>query len=412
MHRPHTALLAALTALLTLPLCACKVSGELKLGGQADTTTTTPERPATSPEPGPPQAAVHIVRRGDKLIYENGEIEFATNSNILRGASTEQVLDEFAGVLRRYPELRVRIEGHTDSRGSTASNKKLSEARADAIQNALIQRGVAEDRLSPVGHGENKPTRPEPGYCHNRSEDKVPADRLSECHDTWRHNRRAVFVVTEGADSLPAEGSSISQPATTPADPPPRVVTAAAKPRRPDWALRIFGGYSTLPLDGFHGGHLGLGLHASQRFGKRARGYVGGGPRLHYRGLRSHEQDGTGSNETTLAIHQFGPEGNLLIGGGSKRVVGLFSARVGLGLHAERGSTRVGTTTTDLRRDALGGWALAGVVVLGKLGPRWSLGGHAEVGVLGSTGGGPLALLAELGLHVAWHFGRGRRDGI
>ena len=416
MHAPRLALLVALTALLVLPLGACKVSGELKFGaGKADAdagaTTSSSDGSATpSTTTTTRQTAIHIVRRGDKLVYEGGEIEFATNSDILRGASTEQIIDEFADVLKRYPELKVRIEGHTDSRGSTSSNQKLSQKRADAIQRALVQRGVASERLSPVGHGENKPSRPEPLLCHNRSEDTVPVERLSECHDTWRSNRRAVFVVTDGADTLPTEGTEVSKPKTiTPDDPPAAILLAEptpAKKKRPDWALRIFGGYSTLPIDAFHGGHLGVGLHASQRFGTRDRGYIGGGPRLHYRGMRFTD---SGFGDTKLALHTFGPEGNLLIGGGNKKIVGLFSARLGLGLLAERGTSGL---AGDLKRNALGGWALGGVVVLAKLAPRWSLGGHAEVGVLGSTGGGALALLAEIGLNVAWHFGRGRRSGI
>jgi hypothetical protein len=67
-------------------------------------------------------------------------------------------------------------------------------------------------------------------------------------------------------------------------------------------------------------------------------------------------------------------------------------------------------TTTRDRDLALGGWALGGVVVLGKLTPRWSLGGHLEAGVTGMTR--PTTFVLEAGLNLAWHFGRGRRDGI
>lgn len=392
-----------------MSLAGCKVSGSLNLGGSASDAPAA-AGPAPAPEPAEPAGPpIRFVHEGDKLVYENGEIEFATNSATLRGRGTTAILDELAAVLKRYPDVVIRIEGHTDSRGSSAANKRLSQERATSLEASLIKRGIAPERLSTVGHGESRPTRPEPEDCHDRSEHTVPADKLVECHQIWTQNRRAAFVVTEGAEALPTEGATVAgvDPAPTPA-PAPVAPPAPPRKKRPDWALRLLGGYAlAFPAVPLHGGHVGLALHASARFGKRERGYIGGGPRLHYRGLT--HSSSSGDRATEFRLHQVGPEGNLLVGGGSKRVVGLFSLRVGLGLSALEGGERVGTKISRVDSLGLGGWALGGVAVLGKLSPRWSLGGHAEAGVTRITG---LALLVEVGLNVAWHFGRGRRDGI
>lgn len=404
-------------ALLLLLGSGCKVSGSLDLGGGARETRPADSggAPTTTMDPGAAVTpAVRIVRVGDKLMYENGEIEFETGSAAIKVGSSE-VINEFAEVLKRYPELVFVIEGHTDSRGSTESNQKLSEERAIAIQAALARRGVARERMSTVGFGESKPERSEPLGCRNKSEDTVPADKLATCKAVWDVNRRAAFVVTKGAETLPSEGTHVNKPAATPTpEPTPGPVARAPGKRRPDWALRFFGGYTLmLPGDALHGGHFGVALHASQRFGARGRGYIGGGPRLHYRGVHRSDIDAGTSSATT--IHQFGPEGNLLIGGGSHKVVGLFSMRLGLGLSALRGRVSDAFGAVDSKANGLGGWALGGVAVLGKLTPRWSLGGHAEGGIAGVTGAdGALGLagVVEVGLNLAWHFGKGRRDGI
>lgn len=66
-------------------------------------------------------------------------------------------LDRIAALLADYPSFTARIEGHTDSAGPDEINLTLSEARADAVRNALIERGVAEDRLVSEGVGEARP---------------------------------------------------------------------------------------------------------------------------------------------------------------------------------------------------------------------------------------------------------------
>jgi len=67
------------------------------------------------------------------------------------------LLDDVAAVLNNNPSVRIRVDGHTDSRGSDAYNQGLSERRAQAVQAALGQRGIAADRLSAQGFGERKP---------------------------------------------------------------------------------------------------------------------------------------------------------------------------------------------------------------------------------------------------------------
>ncbi len=69
-----------------------------------------------------------------------------------------QSLNEVAKVIRDYPNLKLDIEGHTDSTGPAAYNQKLSERRAKAVVNYLVNKaGIDGARLNYVGYGETKP---------------------------------------------------------------------------------------------------------------------------------------------------------------------------------------------------------------------------------------------------------------
>jgi OOP family OmpA-OmpF porin len=69
-----------------------------------------------------------------------------------------ELLDDVATVMNQVPEeLHFRIEGHTDSKGSNKSNKKLSQRRADSVRTYLIGKGVSPVRLEGVGFGEERP---------------------------------------------------------------------------------------------------------------------------------------------------------------------------------------------------------------------------------------------------------------
>jgi OOP family OmpA-OmpF porin len=71
------------------------------------------------------------------------------------------ILNEAIEVLKKYPELKVEVAGHTDSVGTDAYNQKLSERRAKAVYDYLTSNGVDAGRLiGPHGYGESRPIAP------------------------------------------------------------------------------------------------------------------------------------------------------------------------------------------------------------------------------------------------------------
>lgn len=66
---------------------------------------------------------------------------------------SQAILDDIADVLKRFPDTRFLVAGYTDSKGSDAYNDHLSEARANAVRDALIERGIPANRLVSRGFG-------------------------------------------------------------------------------------------------------------------------------------------------------------------------------------------------------------------------------------------------------------------
>lgn len=120
------------------------------------------------PPPPPPPAAEPAPAPKRKLVLRGVNFDF--DSAKLR-ADARTILDEAVRVLREDGDLRVAVEGHTDAIGSDSYNQRLSERRARAVADDLIQQGVAAARLTVDGQGESKPVASndtEDGRAQNR----------------------------------------------------------------------------------------------------------------------------------------------------------------------------------------------------------------------------------------------------
>jgi outer membrane protein OmpA-like peptidoglycan-associated protein len=100
-------------------------------------------------------AKVERVGEGILITFDSGLL-FESNSSELQSA-TKTNLTELAGTLNKYDDTNVLIEGHTDNTGEEPYNQKLSERRADAVQNFLVTQGVDGSRVTTRGYGEEKP---------------------------------------------------------------------------------------------------------------------------------------------------------------------------------------------------------------------------------------------------------------
>ena len=101
--------------------------------------------------------AAAVSREGNLLaVTFKGDVTFDTNSTEVRPGLYSEI-NRVAGVLNQYPDTFIRVEGHTDSKGSDEYNMNLSKRRADAVKTLLVQRGVADSRIEVVGFGETMP---------------------------------------------------------------------------------------------------------------------------------------------------------------------------------------------------------------------------------------------------------------
>ncbi len=92
----------------------------------------------------------------ETLEFAVQAVEFETGSAELKPESRE-ILDNVADILNRYPAYKCGVIGHTDSIGSAPTNQDLSERRAKACYDYLVNQGISASRLSHAGYGETQP---------------------------------------------------------------------------------------------------------------------------------------------------------------------------------------------------------------------------------------------------------------
>ena len=101
--------------------------------------------------------AATVRREGDLLaITLKGDISFDFDSDVVRPGLYHE-LDRIAQVMIAYSQTTILVEGHTDSTGPAQYNQNLSERRAGSVKNLLVQRGVADYRITTLGHGARIP---------------------------------------------------------------------------------------------------------------------------------------------------------------------------------------------------------------------------------------------------------------
>jgi len=112
------------------------------------------------------------------VVVTLGDVLFASGqAQLVEGARSS--LEEVVDLLQTEPDKKIRVEGHTDSRGDAEANLKLSEQRAQAVVDALISMGVDKERITAMGMGEDFPidsNETEEGRARNRRVDVILLD--------------------------------------------------------------------------------------------------------------------------------------------------------------------------------------------------------------------------------------------
>jgi len=119
-----------------------------------------PMPPAPPAPPPPPPAPTAPPPPPAPITIDLNGVNFDFDRSTLRPDAVA-ILNEAVEILKRYPELRVEVAGHTDSVGTEAYNQRLSERRAKAVYDHLTSNGITADRLvGPTGYGESRPIAP------------------------------------------------------------------------------------------------------------------------------------------------------------------------------------------------------------------------------------------------------------
>lgn len=103
---------------------------------------------------------INIPEIADTTHFVMRNIQFEFDSAVIDTIASGPELDSLAYYMTENPNIRIEISGYTDDTGDSAHNKTLSVERAEAVKNAMIERGIEADRMEANGYGENRPLVP------------------------------------------------------------------------------------------------------------------------------------------------------------------------------------------------------------------------------------------------------------
>ena len=162
---------------LLIGLAAVAMLFLLTRGRQSDLATTRTEAPSASPRQTasvtlPGGARVNVDQGGSvhqlstylantsatdvpkRFVFD--DLHFESGSTRLTPEG-QRTVDSLLAVLKAYPAVQIALEGHTDATGDSAANKTLSQQRADAVKQTLVNGGIAADRVKAEGYGQERP---------------------------------------------------------------------------------------------------------------------------------------------------------------------------------------------------------------------------------------------------------------
>ena len=144
-----------------------------------------------------------VTESGEALVIDFPEVQYAfAKSELLvdERINSKDSLDYLYTTLIENPSIIIELQAHTDCRGSDASNKKLSQRRAQSCVDYLISKGIPKERMVPVGYGEDVP-RAEGLECNSIS--KLSTKEEQEV--AHQKNRRTQFRVLNFDYKSPAK---------------------------------------------------------------------------------------------------------------------------------------------------------------------------------------------------------------
>jgi peptidoglycan-associated lipoprotein len=159
-----------MSCFLALAACSKKNTPDLEAGGGAGGSGIG----AGANNVAPGSVEDFSTNVGDRIYFLVDQTDLTSEGR--------EILSRQAQWLSQYPGVTVQVEGHADERGTREYNISLSARRATNTRNFLISQGVNGSRISSIAYGKERPAQ------------------LCDAEECWSQNRRAVTVITGGAN--------------------------------------------------------------------------------------------------------------------------------------------------------------------------------------------------------------------